>query len=286
MFLEIEKGTATKGTIFDFFRQYNVIEFKGTHDGLTLSKFLIQLGRVSIWASRHHYAKLEQILNIIVSAKYPREFLKYCEERGTKFQPVAGRKWLLEARCGLQDVVIVVCERLPIEPKYAIWLIFADPKTETWRETIKMLAKEQNWKLFDAAVELAPEEVVNMSTELDKIFAQYDYGPEHRAKVKRAKLTILKTLLPYVLDESPEDLELEEGTAQLLDSWTKHRLERSERNMVVRQLSRKLGQTLSPETEKQISELPTAQLTELGEALLDFTDLQDLINWLAANKQS
>jgi len=50
-------------------------------------------------------------------------------------------------------------------------------------------------------------------------------------------------------------------------------------NLVLRQLARRLGQS-SPELLEQIQQLPVAQLEELGEALLDFTSVQDLTDWL------
>lgn len=40
-----------------------------------------------------------------------------------------------------------------------------------------------------------------------------------------------------------------------------------------------MGQ-LTPEMRSQIQQLPVAQLEELGEALLDFSSMQDLTDWL------
>ena len=49
--------------------------------------------------------------------------------------------------------------------------------------------------------------------------------------------------------------------------------------LVLRQLTRRLGQ-LAPEMRSQIQQLTVAQLEELGEALLDFSSVQDLTDWL------
>ncbi len=49
--------------------------------------------------------------------------------------------------------------------------------------------------------------------------------------------------------------------------------------LVLRQLTRRVGQ-LAPEIRLQIQQLPVVQLEELGEALLDFSTVQDLTDWL------
>jgi predicted transposase YdaD len=50
-------------------------------------------------------------------------------------------------------------------------------------------------------------------------------------------------------------------------------------NLVLRQLSRRCG-TLSANLSQSIASLPVTVLEELSEALLDFTSLADLTNWL------
>jgi hypothetical protein len=47
----------------------------------------------------------------------------------------------------------------------------------------------------------------------------------------------------------------------------------------LRQLKRKVGE-LDPEVEAQVRGLEVVQLEELSEALLDFSDVEDLIVWL------
>jgi predicted transposase YdaD len=54
---------------------------------------------------------------------------------------------------------------------------------------------------------------------------------------------------------------------------------RGELNMVLRLLNRRIG-TIAPQTEAQIRTLSLIQLEELGEALLDFSQLSDLSTWL------
>lgn len=50
-------------------------------------------------------------------------------------------------------------------------------------------------------------------------------------------------------------------------------------SLVLRLLTRRLGQ-IAPEMRSQIQQLTVAQLEELGEALLDFSSVQDLTDWL------
>jgi len=58
--------------------------------------------------------------------------------------------------------------------------------------------------------------------------------------------------------------------------------QKGEAHLVLRQLSRRLGQ-LTLELHSQIQALSVAQLEELGEALLDFSTRQDLMDWLQAH---
>jgi predicted transposase YdaD len=52
-----------------------------------------------------------------------------------------------------------------------------------------------------------------------------------------------------------------------------------------RLLTRRIG-ALEPEMEAEIRELTTQDLEELGEALLDFSELADLTAWLQARQES
>ncbi|NJM77372.1 MAG: DUF4351 domain-containing protein [Acaryochloridaceae cyanobacterium RU_4_10] len=52
-----------------------------------------------------------------------------------------------------------------------------------------------------------------------------------------------------------------------------------ERSLIFRQISRRIGQ-ITPTTETQIQSLSLTQLESLGEALLDFSELSELENWL------
>jgi hypothetical protein len=51
--------------------------------------------------------------------------------------------------------------------------------------------------------------------------------------------------------------------------------------LFLRQLTSRLGE-LAPELQSQIQALPLSQLEALGEALLDFSEPEDLLHWLQA----
>jgi len=53
--------------------------------------------------------------------------------------------------------------------------------------------------------------------------------------------------------------------------------------LIVRQLERRVGQ-LSEQVQTNLKSLSLSQLENLGEALLDFTRLEDLNNWLKNNQ--
>ncbi len=60
-------------------------------------------------------------------------------------------------------------------------------------------------------------------------------------------------------------------------------LQQGELAVVVRLLTRRIGQVPS-EVRSQIEVLPLPQLENLAEALLDFTNLSDLVAWLEASR--
>jgi predicted transposase YdaD len=54
---------------------------------------------------------------------------------------------------------------------------------------------------------------------------------------------------------------------------------KGQQELVIRQLKRRVG-NVSIDLEAQIKTLPLAQLEELGEELLDFSQMADLVAWL------
>ncbi|MCG9890635.1 MAG: DUF4351 domain-containing protein, partial [Thermosynechococcaceae cyanobacterium MS004] len=78
-----------------------------------------------------------------------------------------------------------------------------------------------------------------------------------------------------VLRESPWYLEIRQEGEQT-------GVLKGERSLVLRLLARRVG-TLPTAVEAQVQALALPQLEALGEALLDFTGLDDLTDWLRVN---
>ena len=77
--------------------------------------------------------------------------------------------------------------------------------------------------------------------------------------------------------------EEQEVVMQIVTSWMEEGLQRGrlegELSVIMRQLTRRIG-TVEPELHDRIRQLSLAQLEDLAEALLDFSDEGDLVAWL------
>lgn len=132
------------------------------------------------------------------------------------------------------------------------------------------------------------------------LMAKMQIAPQDRPKVKAECLRLLATLRldpartqlisgfvdTYLRLNATEEqvfgreldsmgLIEEEQVMEIVTSW----METGMQKLVLRQLNRRLG-ILEPSLEQHVSELPLEQLEALGEALLDFTEISDLVNWL------
>ena len=75
---------------------------------------------------------------------------------------------------------------------------------------------------------------------------------------------------------------VQEGVMQITTSWMRQGIEQGierEKTLILRQLKRKLGE-INPALETQIMQLSIDDVEALGEALFDFSTVEDLINWL------
>jgi predicted transposase YdaD len=86
------------------------------------------------------------------------------------------------------------------------------------------------------------------------------------------------------LEELIEDL-LDVSKIEDLEAWLEQQQQRErEVNLIVRQLNRRLGE-VEPALIERVRGLPIAQLEALGEALLDFSEVADLVAWLQPLQQ-
>ena len=86
-----------------------------------------------------------------------------------------------------------------------------------------------------------------------------------------------------VLRESPWYQEiLREGERLVEQRGRQEGMQEEGRSLILKQLTRRVG-ILSPELTAQIQALSIEQLEALGEALLDFTHVEELESWLSHN---
>lgn len=91
------------------------------------------------------------------------------------------------------------------------------------------------------------------------------------ASLKFDKNLIQKFLKTELMRESP-----------LYQEIIQTGMQQGEQRIVIRQLTRRVGQ-ISSELQAQIQSLSLSQIEELSEALLDFSNSEDLVLWLQAN---
>jgi hypothetical protein len=87
----------------------------------------------------------------------------------------------------------------------------------------------------------------------------------------------------YVVGDLNQIGSEKEATMQITTSWMEEGVEKGLRlgkeEMVLRLLQKRVG-ALPTATQRRVQRLSVSQLTELGDALLDFTGPDDLTNWL------
>ena len=89
--------------------------------------------------------------------------------------------------------------------------------------------------------------------------------------------------MPYV--SSIERLGREDGLKEGLEKGRQEGKQEGTVTLILRQLKRRFGEQ-APEVERELSVLSLAQLEELGEAILDFSNQIDLALWLQAQRKT
>ncbi len=130
------------------------------------------------------------------------------------------------------------------------------------------------------------------------LMAKMNIAEKERAKVKAeclrllitlklnpAKMQLISGFIDTYLNLNPvEEIQFQE------ESWMRQGIERGieqgieqgierEKTLILRLLKRKLGE-INPSLETKIMELSIDDVEVLGEALFDFSTVEDLINWL------
>ena len=148
------------GTAFDFFRVHNSIEFKGKNDPLTIFDYHLILGRAHLYLGERKISTSEMTVTI-VSARKPIKVLRQ-SQNDVRWEEIGVGHYV---STDLLPVHLLVCNELPLEPKYYPLLIFSASK-EKFRRFMLRLIEEENATYINYASRTNPDltkEVLRMA---------------------------------------------------------------------------------------------------------------------------
>jgi hypothetical protein len=221
-----DRKKALRKTLFEFFRDFNVIEYKSQGDLLDKDGYLTNEIRTALLILKNPEATHENTLNVIVSSRYPQDFFDYMEEKKYKFKSTKSKPWLYRCRVGLQEVRVIVCRDLPFERKYYRWLIFVPSDNPKWQEFVKILFKEREEFYLDLLRQMRPKEYYMTIETLNIDELVSELSPEEQAErrqdlenVRKAELRLVRRISEALgisivedIGELIEDLKPEEVT--------------------------------------------------------------------------
>jgi hypothetical protein len=173
----------------------------------------------------------------------------------------------------LQDVVIVVCEQLPLKPLYLDWLIFAAADGETWREAVLLAVRERKIEIMNLARQMHPKEVEAMGSQINLLFDQY--SPQERERLRRDWFEVLGDILPQMGRDEPKDLgsllaKVEPKTlGQALDNLEASNLGQALGNLEASNLGQALGNLEIKNLAQALNQLTPEQRALLLKLLAD-----------------
>ena len=139
-----------RGTAFDFFRAHNSIEFKGRNDPLTIFDYHLILGRAHLYLGERKISTSEMTVTI-VSARKPIKVLRQ-SQNDVKWEEIGVGHYV---STDLLPVHLLVCNELPLEPKYYPLLIFSASKDQFGRFILRLI-EEENATYIDYAFRVNP----------------------------------------------------------------------------------------------------------------------------------
>ena len=139
------------GTAFDFFRVHNSIEFKGKSDPLTIFDYHLILGRAHLYLGERKISRSEMTVTI-VSARKPIKVLRQ-SQNDVKWEEIGVGHYV---STDLLPVHLLVCNELPLEPKYYPLLLFAASKEKFHRFMLRLI-EEENVTYINYASRTNPE---------------------------------------------------------------------------------------------------------------------------------
>lgn len=140
MFYEVPEDANIEGTLFDFFKQYNMIEFYRQDNPLNEKHFAYGLSKLlSIFSTGKHEVGFNAMQYVIVSVVTPTAFFDFMKKTGLEMTQAEDRDWQYHVKYGTIDVTLVICDKLPFDPKYFSWLVFAPESNENRRKAFEYM---------------------------------------------------------------------------------------------------------------------------------------------------
>jgi hypothetical protein len=173
-------------TLFHFFREVTVVEFKSENDDFDDKNFAANIGRCFFLYSRYPELKYKQLLDLYISSEKPEALLRHLAEE--KVVVKEEEEWLLTCKYGTLDIAIVICRLLPLQERYFLLLLFAPSGSITWKEFIKKLVEQERFDLINVLSRLRPKEVSKMLSEIK-------YEPPMTPEWIKDKLEAIEILL-------------------------------------------------------------------------------------------
>ena len=211
-----------QGTAFDFFRAQNSIEFKGKGDPLTIFGYHLILGRAHLYLGERKISTSEMTVTI-VSARKPIKVLRQ-SQNDVRWEEIGVGHYV---STDLLPVHLLVCNELPLEPKYYPLLLFAASK-EKFRRFMLRLIEEENATYINYAFRTNPEltkEILRMAgkqslyeKQLERIVETFgeELLEQMPPEVRMRGLTLEERLHGLTLEERLRGLNLDVETLEKL----------------------------------------------------------------------
>ena len=165
---------------------------------------------------------------------------------------------------------VIVVHQLPVNEQ-TLWLRILGKGTVQEKAIEELNALSEDNPYRDSVLEL-----------ISNLFTMLQLNREKRQQLTTEDQELIMKLSPIYTArlQEREQIGLQKGIQQGLQQALE-----KESSLIVRLLTRKVGE-LSPYLKTQVMSLQINTLEDLGEALLDFNSIDDLVNWLAENTKS
>lgn len=199
--LEVPPELKLDDTLFSFLAGYDyaVLDFKGQGDPLDEDKLLTNVARTALFCIKKP-ANVRRTLNLLVCSRYPQEILRPVEGVAGFSRPdEQAMPWLWLGRYSVQEIAIVVCRDLPLEPRFYNWLAFAPADSEKWKALVRLALKEGRRDLIELMRRMRPKEVLELAT----VSYLKDLDPEEEARINEGWGELFELILPKIAVEDP-----------------------------------------------------------------------------------